>query len=334
MTDLRSLTLKQLRALAATVEARSVTGAAKALFLTPPAITIQLKLLEANVGSPLFERGAANFQPTEIGHELLGVARDFERLVTRAGERIAALQSGATGSIVFGVVSTAKYLAPSIVASFRAAYPDIRVKLVIGNRGAVIRGLEQDEFDILLMGRPPAHVEVESHVMGDHPHVMIAAPDHRLAGALAISGEDLLRERILAREPGSGTRMLMERFLERAGRGRPFEVVEMGSNETIKQSVMAGLGVAIISAHTCLSELADGKLITLQATGLPLVRQWFLLNRAGRPKTRAAEIFRDWIAAHRRALFPSVAAHDRMSITPAGKKARTPRTGAPKRRRK
>jgi DNA-binding transcriptional LysR family regulator len=306
MAEIRGVTWKQLRALAATVDAGSVTGAAKALHVTPPAITIQLKQLEGLVGAPLFDRASANFTPTEIGKVLLGTAQDVERLVARAAERISALRAGATGSVVFGVVSTAKYIAPAMVASFRSAHPGIRVTLSIGNRGEIIRGLERNEFDILLMGRPPAHVDVTSQAMGDHPHVLIAPPGHRFVGVQRIPGHLLLQERFLVREPGSGTRMLTERFLERIARGRPAELIEMGSNETIKQSVMAGLGVAIISAHTCLSELGDGRLESLQATGLPLMRQWFLLKRADRESTKAVELFKEFISEKQRDFFPQV----------------------------
>lgn len=309
MTDLRSLTRKQLRALAATVETGSVTGAAKALHLTPPAITTALKLLEASVGAPLFGRASSNFAPTAIGAELLEAARGVERLVEQAGGRIAALRAGAAGSLVFGVVSTAKYLAPRIVAAFHAAHPQIRVRLAIGNRSEIIRGLERNEYDIVLMGRPPPHVEVESVAMADHPHVLIAAAGHRLAGAASVTAEDLAHERFLAREQGSGTRMLMENFLERIG-GRALDVMEMGSNETIKQSVLAGLGLAIISAHTCLAELGQHKLVALPAHGLPLVRQWFLLNRADRPPTKAVQIFGAFISDGRRDFFPQIGAAD------------------------
>ena len=102
----------------------------------------------------------------------------------------------------------------------------------------------------------------------------------------------------------------MERCLDRIGGGRPVEVVDMGSNETIKQSVMAGLGVAIISAHTCLAELAERKLVTLRVTGLPLVRQWFLLNRADRRTTKAVDIFKAYISDRRRELFPQIGPSD------------------------
>ena len=309
MTDLKGLTRKQLRALAATVQRGSVSGAATVLHVTPPAISVQLKLLEETVGAPLFRRaGDAPFAPTEIGQELLGMAQDLERIAARTGERIAALKAGASGSLVFGVVSTAKYLAPSFVAAFQRDNPGVRVMLSVGNREDIIRGLERNEYDLTVMGRPPAHIESESATLGDHPYILIAPPDHRLAGDPEILAEDLLQERFLAREEGSGTRALMERFLERIGGGRVFEVVEMGTNETIKQSVMAGLGIAMISAHTCLTEIADGRLVALPFSGLPLVRQWFLLNRADRPLNMAAQKFRQFIIERRAKLLPKLLA--------------------------
>ncbi len=236
----------------------------------------------------------------------MSLAQDFERLATRAGERVEALIAGVTGSVVFGVVSTGKYLAPFFVAAFNRACPDIRVTLVIGNREEIVRGLERDEFDVAMMGRPPGHIRAETATLGDHPHILIAPPGHRLEGDNQILAEDLLRERFLAREPGSGTRTLMERFLERIGGGRPFNVVEMGTNETIKQSVMAGLGIAIISAHTCRMEIADRHLIALPVAGLPLVRQWFLLTRSEPAPSRAALKFRDFCIAQRAALWPAL----------------------------
>ncbi|WP_374547599.1 LysR substrate-binding domain-containing protein, partial [Rhodoblastus sp.] len=131
----------------------------------------------------------------------------------------------------------------------------------------------------------------------------------RLAGDPEILAEDLLQERFLAREEGSGTRVLMQRFLERIGGGRAFEVIEMGTNETIKQSVMAGLGIAMISAHTCLTEIADRHLVALPVAGLPLVRQWFLLNRSDRELTRAAQKFREFILERRGKLLPKLSAY-------------------------
>ena len=304
MVDLRSLSLKQLRAFAATIRTGSVTQAAQALFVTPPAVTTHLKSLEKIVGQPIYEKNAEGPEPTEIGQELLEAAGEIEKVIERARIKIEALAAGATGTVILGVVSTGKYFAPGIVARFRQEHPEIRVRLMIGNRTEIIKGLEQREYDLLIMGRPPGHVAVEREVLGDHPHVLVAAPDHPLVGDPDILPEDLLRETFLAREEGSGTRTLMTRFLERIGGGRSFNTVEMGTNETIKQAVMAGLGLAIISAHTCHAELAEGKLAALQAEGLPLVRQWFLIHRSDRELTRASEVLRRFIIDHKAEILP------------------------------
>lgn len=305
MPDLRALTRRQLRAFAATVTRGSVSAAATALNVTPPAISIQLKLLEEMVGAPLFLREPGSpFAPTEIGAEILALAQDVENLAERTGERIGALQAGATGSLVFGVISTGKYFAPNLVAAFKREHPGLRVTLAVGNRNEIMLGLERNDYDIVMMGSPPAHLRIASFLLGDHPHVLIAPPGHRLAGDPDILADDLLAETFLAREPGSGSRALMVRFLERIGGGRSFDIVEMGTNETIKQSVMAGLGIALISAHTCMAELADGRLVSLPVTGLPLVRQWFLLHRADRAPTRAMQTFKAFMLERRAALLP------------------------------
>ncbi len=307
MPDFRRLSLKQLRALASTVRNGTVTGAARDLAVTPPAITSQLKLLEHSVGAPLFDRSAVGFVPTGIGRELFETALDIERQIERLAGRIDALATGAAGSVIFAVVSSGKYVAPRFVAEFGKLHPDIQVKLVIGNREEIVRGLEQSRFDLIVMGRPPPDIPVVSAVLSDHPNVLIAPPSHRLVGDRDIVVDDLLRERFLAREMGSGTRELLGQFLERLGRGRPFDVVEMGTNETIKQAVMVGLGLAVISAHTCFTELQEGKLATLRLAGLPLIRQWRLIHRADRRLTPAAIAFKTFMIRNSHALFPQLA---------------------------
>jgi DNA-binding transcriptional LysR family regulator len=295
MTDLRALTLRHLRAHEATVRHGSVTAAARELLVTPPAITAQLKSLEELVAAPLYDRASDGFAPTEIGRLVLKLAEDVDLLVSQTQQKCKALAAGTTGTVTLGAVSTTKYLVPSVVARFRACHPEISVQLVIGNREDIIRGLERNQYDVLIMGRPPDHLRLDAKVLGDHPHVIIAQPGHPLASSKALALSDLARERFLARESGSGTRLLMERMFAQAGLQGSAELIEMGTNETIKQSVMAGLGVSFISAHTCLSELADGRLVTLNIAGLPLMRQWYVINRADRPLAKSAEIFRAFI---------------------------------------
>lgn len=320
--DLRSLTLKQLRALTETASRGSVTAAARSLHVTPPAITIQLKLIEDCVALPLLDRSADGFLPTPAGRVLLEAAEAVDIALTRARESIEALRSGAAGAIAFAAVSTAKYFAPAIVAEFVARHPSIRVKLVIGNRSEIVAGLERGAYDILLMGRPPDHVPIVSTPLGDHPHIVIAAARHRLAGARSLLVRDLVRERFLAREIGSGTRLLMERLLGRGGTGHAIDIIEMGTNETIKQAVMAGLGIAMISAHTCLAELADGRLVALDVRGFPVVRQWFLLHRADRSLSPAAALLQQFLLDRSSALVP------RYVQQPAGRRPRTRKTAS------
>ncbi|MEO1328872.1 MAG: LysR family transcriptional regulator [Pseudomonadota bacterium] len=304
MPDLRSLSLKQLRAFQAVARTGSVTQAAQQLSVTPPAITTHLKTLETLVGAPILERGAEGVSTTALGRELIHAAEEIETVIARAAHRLAALRSGAEGGIVLGVVSTGKYFAPSIVAAFGKAFPKIDVTLSIGNRETIIAGLERSEYDVAIMGRPPGHLAFERVVLGDHPHILIAPPDHRLVGDPDILPEDLLGETFLSREDGSGTRLLMGRFLDRLGDGRPFRIVEMGTNETIKQAVMAGLGVALISAHTCGAELESGRLVALTAPSLPLIRQWYLLRRSDRPVAEATKTFWSYMENEGRGLIP------------------------------
>ncbi|MBK5920986.1 hypothetical protein CCR80_08075 [Rhodothalassium salexigens] len=308
MSDLRGLSLRQLRALAATIHTGSVTNAAKRLSVTPPAIAAQLKGLEDAVGASLYVRGPDGLEPTPVGRELIAAANEIDAVVSGCAHRIAALNAGAEGSLDLGVVSTGKYFAPRLVAAFREAHPGIHVHLSIGNRGELLEALYRREYDLAVMGRPPADLAVERDVLGEHPYVLIAPPGHRLAGRHDVTAEDLRHEAFLTREQGSGTRSLTAAFLDGVGDGWAFDVSEMGTNETIKQAVMAGLGMAIISAHTVHTELADGKLATVPLPGLPIMRHWFLIRRTDREATTATRIFRDFVVRHGGSFLPRLPA--------------------------
>lgn len=269
-----ALTLKQLRALAAVLREGGVGAAAAALHVTPPAVSTQLRNLDANLGGPTLTRddhGA--YAPTEAGAILLDAARRVEAALARAGQKIDALERGFAGQVTLGVVSTGKYFAPRLVAQARAALPGVEIRLRIRNRRETIAALAEGAFDLAIMGRPPREPAVEAVRLGEHPHLLIAPPDHPLAHRKRLTPEQLADETFLMREAGSGTRILAERWLERLD--APPRTDEFDSNETIKQAVMAGLGVALISGHTCATELAQGRLIALDAIGTPVRRSWF-----------------------------------------------------------
>ncbi|HSG36162.1 MAG TPA: LysR family transcriptional regulator [Paracoccaceae bacterium] len=282
MSLLNALTFKQLRALTMVCETGSIKGAAEMLSLTPPAVHNQLKMLTNTIGAEVVTRTTTGaFAPTAEGSVLLAAFEKSEAAMSRALYEIEALRRGVAGQVVLGVVSTGKYFAPGIVARLKRSHPEIEVRLEIGNRNQIIAGLESESIDVAIMGRPPRRPEVTAYPIGDHPHLLIASPENPLGTKAAVSHDDILDQTMILREEGSGTRILAMRFLDRIGEGRPFRQIEMDSNETIKQAVIADLGVALISAHTVIDELAAGRLVHIRAESLPIYRQWFVLHRDG-----------------------------------------------------
>lgn len=295
-----AITLKQLRGFAAIVRTGGITAAAGALNLTAPAVSTQLRQLETSLGARLVDRGPDGMSRlTPQGEEALSAAVRVESALAGLARRIAAINAGRTGHVALGVVSTGKYFAPALVARARRDMAEVEIGLHVGNRGEIIAALAEGRIDLAIMGRPPREPAVDARVLGPHPHVIIAPPGHPLAGGQAVTPEALLAETFLAREPGSGTRILMERYLDQTGEGRPVSTFELGSNETIKQAVIAGLGIALISAHTVIAELEAGRLALVRAPGLPIVRQWFLIRPAGAAPSPAALRLADFIAAQK-----------------------------------
>lgn len=301
--SLAHATLRQLRALAATIRCGSVTGAAQQFNLTPPAVSLQLKQLEQLVGIALLERGEGMMRPTGAGRELADTALRIDALLGEAEDAIEALKGARAGHVRVGVVSTAKYFAPRVLAAFKRAHPGIELQLSVGNREETVAALETFAIDIAVMGRPPTHLEVERSTIGPHPHIIVAPPDHPLARSRYIGPKTLSTEIFLMREPGSGTRMLTEQLLADTGI-TPRVGMEIDSNETIKQAVMAGLGVALLSAHTVSVELADGRLIMLDVVGLPIMREWSVMRRADRRMMPAASMLWDFFAAEGGSFLP------------------------------
>ena len=301
------ISLRQLRCLRAVTDSGSLTGAASLLGLTTPAIHSQLRGLEELAGRPLVARAEHGaFRPTPEGQALLLAEAQIATALARAGRDIRALQQGHVGTVVLGVVSTGKYFAPGLVARLLRLLPDIEVTLRIGNRDTILAALAGDQLDLAVMGRPPREPPVIADPVGPHPHIIIAAPDHPLATSDPVMPGDLLAQTFLSREEGSGTRILMIRFLDRIGEGATWRAVEMGTNETIKQAVIAGLGIALISQHTVTEELRSGRLIALRGIGLPIQRSWYLLRRADRQPSPAIARIRDEILTMRGAFLPQL----------------------------
>jgi len=293
---MRNLTFKQFRAVARIAADGKVVSAAKHLGLTAPAVTLQIQAIEDELGMPLFDRLSDGMRPTDAGLAALEAARAIEEQLLLLSDRIAALKGLTRGRLRLGVVSTAKYFAPRIIAAFGREHPGIEIDLKVGNRAETIEALAGHAVDIALMGRPPKDVPVRAQVFGDHPLVIIAPPEHPLVAAREISRLRIAEEKFLVREPGSGTRISLEIFFSGVAAKLENIGVEMGSNETIKQAVMAGLGVAFISAHTIEAEVHSGRLAILDVEGMPIRRQWFSVARADRNEAPVMAAFSAFLA--------------------------------------
>src|SRR5215475_11507293 len=274
----RDLTIRQLRSLSAVHTMGSVTAAAKSLNLTQPAVTLQLRNLEALTGLPLVQRTGEGMRLTDAGREVMALAERMEAALVDCEQTLDMIAGRSGGRVSIAAVSTAKYFVPFVIAAFSKRHPKIDVILTVGNREGIRQALRGYDLDIAIMGQPPPDVPVEKRLLGEHPHVVVATADHWLARDAGLAVVDLTHETFITRERGSGTRMLMEQFFQ-ASDLQPKISMEMDSNETIKQAVIASLGVAFISLHTVASELQDKRLVTLDIAGLPVMRQWYAVRR-------------------------------------------------------
>ena len=291
---MRNVTLRQMRVFTTVARHLSFTRAACELHLTQPAVSQQIKLLEAEVGMPLFEQIGRKVQLAPAGTELLRYAHQTIELLREAGESLAAMRGLKRGVLQLGAVSTAKYFAPSLLSAFTPAYPEVTIKFAVGNREEVIKHLAGNEIDLAIMGRPPRELDTDAEAFARHPLVIIASPSHPLAGKRKIPLRQLAGEQFLIREAGSGTRASMEHVFRE--RRVPFRVsMEVSSNETIKQAVMAGMGISFLSAHTIGLELAAGKLAILDVAGLPIMRDWYVIHLREKRLSPIAGAFRQFL---------------------------------------
>ena len=295
--NLRHLTLHQLRIFQAVAAHNSFARAAEALHLSPPTLSLQVKQLASTVGQPLFEQLGKKIFLTSAGQTLADAAMDISKRVDLLAEDLSALQGVERGRLKLAILTTVKYTVPKLLGGFCAAHPGIEVSMVVGNRENLLQRLARNDDDLYIMGQPPEHMELICEDFADNPLVLVAPPNHPLAAQTAIAPDALNGAPFIMREPGSGTRLTTERFFTEAG----VEVVnrlEVGSNEAIKQTVAGGLGLAVLSATTVVSELTLGELVKLDVQGFPLMRHWHLVYARGKRLSPAALAFKRWLAEH------------------------------------
>jgi LysR family transcriptional regulator, low CO2-responsive transcriptional regulator len=208
------------------------------------------------------------------------------------------LQGVERGSLKLAILTTVKYTVPKLLGGFCAAHPGIDVAMLVGNREMLLQRLANNQDDLYIMGQPPESMDLVCEDFADNPLVLVAPPDHPLVGKKNISPQKLMNLPFIFREPGSGTRLTAEKFFASQGvvlKNR----LEVGSNEAIKQTVAGGLGLAVLSATTVVSELALGELVMLDVQGFPLIRRWHVVYPRGKRLSAATLAFKDWLFEHR-----------------------------------
>jgi DNA-binding transcriptional LysR family regulator len=271
----------------------SFSRAAEELHLSQPAVSLQIKQLEGLVGLPLFEQMKRRLFVTAAGETVLEHARAILTAVNDGEKAVQDLCGRKAGGLRIAVISTAKYFAPSLLSEFLKGYPGVELILSVANREKILEMLQNNEVDLAIMGRPPTDFPVIAETFARHPMVMVAAPNHPLVRRTN-SVEDFSGETFLMREQGSGTRTLMEAMLYEH-KVIPSRTIEMSSNETIKQAVMAGMGVSLLSLHTIGLESSVGLISILTVKGLPIVRDWYVVRRVNKHLLPVAQSFVDFL---------------------------------------
>ncbi len=290
------ITLRHLRIFEAVARHSSISRAAGELHLTQPAVSMQIKQLEEQIGLPLIDQIGKRLFLTEAGHELRGHA---QAIAAKMGELNAAMdqfRSLDRGILRLAVVSTPNYFLPPIIAAFTGKHPGVRISLTVENREAVLSALADNRTELAITGRPPGGVDVVAERFMHNPLVVIAAQNHKLAGRNKVTAAELSEETLVIREPGSGTRAAMERYFAELGvEYRPG--CEFNTNEAIKQAVQAGLGLGIVPAQTIELELESKRVTVLRVEGFPIIRHWYVVHRTDKRLSSAAQEFRALLLA-------------------------------------
>ena len=292
-----NVTFRQLRVFVEVARQGSVLRASEVLHLTPPAVSLQIKEIESQVGQRLFDRANRRITLSTAGEYFLVYARRLLGTLKEAEDAMARFARLESGRLTIGMVSSAKYFLPQLLARFHTEHPAVDVRLRLGNREQLVALMEANEVDLCVMGRPPVDFASRAEPFAMHPHVLVTAPTHRFASAESVPALALADEPFIVREPASGTRSALQEYLDQH-RLKPSFIMEMPSNEAIKQAVMAGMGVSLLSLHTIGLEWSSGLIAAPAVEGLPLVRRWNIVNRAAKQLSPAAEAFRYFVLSH------------------------------------
>ena len=291
---IRHVTLRQMQIFEAVVRLGGYTRAAEELHLTQPTISMQIKKLNEAIGHPLLEQVGRRVHPTVAGAEVYAAAQDILERMVALGEVTTELGTVVKGPLRIAVITTAKYFMPHLLGAFIAQYPEVQPILKVTNRSRVLERLKSNEDDLLIMGQVPEELDVVAQHFVDNELVVVANVNHPLTKSSDITLQQLHEERFLVREAGSGTRQAIHRlFLEQGLTIKPY--MELGSSEAIKQAVMAGLGISVLSRHNLRLELEHKQIAVLDVKGFPLFYRWYAVHLEGKKLSLVSRTFLDFL---------------------------------------
>lgn len=286
-------TLPQLRLFEASARLGSLTRAAEELHMAQPTASVQIKKLSETVGLPLFEQVGRRMYLTDAGERLYAGCHDVFRALSTIEETLNGLRTMESGHLRLAVCSTGKLFAPRMLGAFIQHYPGVEVSLEIHNRNTLIDRLANNEDDLYVFASPLEREDVVTQALLPNPLVVFARDDHPLASTRKISFERLAAESFLMREQGSGTRQIATKLFEQHGL-TPKIKLELTDDEAIKEAILAGLGLAIMSRFTLGLEPEPSRLICLDVDGFPLENHWYFAYPVGKQLSATARAFMDF----------------------------------------
>ncbi|MEB0079704.1 LysR family transcriptional regulator [Pseudomonas sp. CCI3.2] len=296
--SLMRMTLRQLRIFNEVCDLKSYSRAAEEMSLTQPAVSLQIRQLEELIGQPLFEYVGKKLYLTEAADALKAASRDIFGRLENLDMQLTDMQGSLQGQLKLAIESSAKYFVPHLFAAFKRQYPDVMLNLTVVNRTQVIRRLSDNRDDLVVMSMVPQDMGLEFMPFLNNPIVAVAPPDHPLCTAETLTLKDLEPYSLVIREAGSGTRKACEEYFKEK-RVHFSHTLEVASNEAQRESVVAGLGLAMLTRHALSLELATGMLRELPVAELPLYRSWCVVQAKDKPLSPVAHAFLAFIRAER-----------------------------------
>ena len=291
---MKNATLRQLKIFETVARHLSFSRAADEFHLTQPAASTQVKQLEEHAGLALFGQLGRKIYLTPAGSEMLTYARSIIEQFREMDEVMARLQGIAGGQLNVAVISAGDYFFPRVVGEFVRRNDDIKLKLAVHNREELLHQLANNLTDLAIMVRPPQDLDTHNEPFAPHPYVIVAPPLHPLVGKKRIPQSTIAKEPFIVREKGSDTWHSMEDGFA-GGVTRLNVAMEIRSTETIKQAVIAGMGISFLSAHTIGLELQVGHLAVLDVQGFPVMLHWYVVHRKSKRLPPVALAFKEFL---------------------------------------